>query len=834
MYKKAPKSPQPSQVQPTTGITRKEVGKMNAFPHCTTNSENDNPMDANFLNDPFFQYQNHYVMTGEVSSAHIDTLKSQDEYFHEIVLGKDYSKDQKMRAREVRKQIAKNISIAERRQSKALRYPIIQSDSTPMIVADLWEKIASPERKAASPERKAASPESKAANPERKAAWDLWTKRTRQMLSDGATVVATTVTTTNSEKRLLEKALEGLGKRKDAPTALTHVQELLGEAIENAEELRHLKAIENAEEPHYDIEEEWMEDLKEQLRVDLWESGVENPEKRFRQALKAIEKTKKDSQKLLEEAMKDAKKFRKDVTIDILRKLKRLGYRDKKVRQVAGLLIEAIRILFGDSGNTSKYIQRAMEENALQVIQSFLHMLKVALANSSACSIRGEASTILASYLITLGACVERSLYCKRNPDDPCNGFRTIMIDGVPTAVPETREMYSLPLFENCGSLGERICKTIISLHTRGLSCQSISDFLYEVEGIEISKETVRDRLKPFYEELKKWSKRCLKEYKCFAVIFDGTYDSVDVITCSKTKTRKRQRDRVLLKAIGLYMDEGGIKRVFLGCISADKESAENYNKLVDDLISRGFDSEFVKMIICDRHGSFPVVREKRFRKADLQHCCVHLSRHIRKKIPSHLLKAWAAAFLKSAYWVLLSSTKEEGLERLDFFRAVFGHIMPEAVAYLKENLDSHTNVTKFFSHPEIIQLLLSTNLIESINRLTSRWADWKGGFRSVAEHVRTGCLSGLRMEKISEYALRIDIGPEHLAGPKRIIKWEDAAEDKIDRLEENFVDLVNIISNHGEGCTEEFVDLYNRAVAYKERRCHELSYGNSPDYKLQ
>jgi hypothetical protein len=503
----------------------------------------------------------------------------------------------------------------------------------------------------------------------------------------------------------------------------------------------------------------------------------------------------------------------------------------ERERKAADHLAEAFSLYVEGRGErAAREIKSFFARYPQQVKRLFLYgFIKIPLTSVTVDDIEEEFCSAGLTYAIELGLCYSQWKHLAMHGDLRSGFSKSREWNGLRIRLPQSRGHFSYcEIFNGSGMLGRRHFRLLKSLHKQGMSFRSISETLWEVFGYEVAPSTLKVYIQPFYHEIEARGKRDLRDFNIFAILLDGTHDSADIILPPKEDggrgsggKRKRKRGRALLTAIGLYMDHEGIKMAYLGCKSVKTESAENYIEFVKELIARGLFAEGVGLILSDRHKSFAGLRDKLFPQAKLSYCGVHLTRNLGKKIPkSAKKKGKASVFLKSAYWVLKGSTKAEVWERFSLFRAAYHEDMRDAVEYLRQNIESHTNSTDFFNHPEIIRFLLNTNRIESMNRLISRWADWKGGFRSIAEQERAGHLAGMRMEESSQVVL--SLGRGECTMDEDLVQKEEDPHFRAKRLRENSQELKQLCIDKGKEAPQELGGILYAVSEECIRQCNE------------
>jgi putative transposase len=240
----------------------------------------------------------------------------------------------------------------------------------------------------------------------------------------------------------------------------------------------------------------------------------------------------------------------------------------------------------------------------------------------------------------------------------------------------------------------------IISLYSRGLTQEQIKEHIYELYGIETSKELISSITDVVTEEVKSWQQRRLESVYPIAYL-----DALRV----KGRHNGQVMTRVIYVVIGVNMS--GNKEV-LGFWSCESEGAKFWVQVLNELKNRGVEDILIACV--DGLKGFPEAIAAVFPQTEVQLCIVHLIRSSIKQVSYKDMKA-VAVDLKPIYTAATADAAELKLAEFD---ERWGSKYP-MVAQAWRNV--WVNVIPFFKFPpEIRTAIYTTNAIESINS-TSR-----------------------------------------------------------------------------------------------------------------
>ena len=304
------------------------------------------------------------------------------------------------------------------------------------------------------------------------------------------------------------------------------------------------------------------------------------------------------------------------------------------------------------------------------------------------------------------------------------NGFRskTVITDIGPLDidVPRDRDGSFEPQLvrkrqRRLGGVDTLVC----SLSAKGLTHGEIAAHLKEIYGAEVSKETITRITDRVLEGMVEWQNRPLD--RVYPVIF------VDAIV---VKIREGQvANRPIYVALGVTVDG---ERDILGLWAGDGgEGAKYWHHVLTEIKNRG--TADVCIVICDGLTGLPDAVSSVWPRAIVQQCVVHL---LRNSFRYASRRDWPAV-AKALKPVYTAPTEAAALERLAEFAAVWEARYP-AIVKLWEN--AWAEFVPFLSfHPEIRQVIYTTNAIESLNARFRRAVRARGHFPT--EQAAMKCL---------------------------------------------------------------------------------------------
>jgi len=248
---------------------------------------------------------------------------------------------------------------------------------------------------------------------------------------------------------------------------------------------------------------------------------------------------------------------------------------------------------------------------------------------------------------------------------------------------------------KNARRLGN-INDMILSLYSRGMTTRDIEAHLFEVYGLNASRELISNVTDVVEDEIKLWQSRPLDEV--YPIIY------VDAL-----RVRIKENGLVAQKSAHLVLgiDVEGRKHV-LGCWIADQEGAKFWQKIVNDLRNRGVRD--VLIACCDGLTGLPDAIRSAFPDVVVQTCVVHVIRNAskfvsygdRKKLCTAMRAIYTAPNVDAAEIAFAS------------FKTDFGGKYPGAVQVWE---NAWNEFIPFLDFPPPLRLVVyTTNAIESMN----------------------------------------------------------------------------------------------------------------------
>src|SRR6187551_3392534 len=253
----------------------------------------------------------------------------------------------------------------------------------------------------------------------------------------------------------------------------------------------------------------------------------------------------------------------------------------------------------------------------------------------------------------------------------------------------------------------------VLSLSAKGLTTGEISAHLGEVDGAQVSKQTISTITDKVMDGMAEWQNRPLD--RVYPVIF---LDAINVkirdgkvanrpIYVALAVTAEGTRD-----ILGLWAGDGG-------------EGAKFWLSVCTELKNRGVAD--VLMAVCDGLTGLPDAINTVWPKTVVQTCVVHLLRNSFKYASRHHWDAIAKA-LKPVY---TAPTEAAATERFLEFAEAWGGKYP-AIVRLWEN--AWAEFVPFLAFDaEIRKVVCSTNAIESVNARIRRAVRARGHFPNEA-----------------------------------------------------------------------------------------------------
>jgi putative transposase len=236
----------------------------------------------------------------------------------------------------------------------------------------------------------------------------------------------------------------------------------------------------------------------------------------------------------------------------------------------------------------------------------------------------------------------------------------------------------------------------ILSLYAKGMTTRDISSTLKELYKVEVSHTLISEVTEAVEQEVREWQNQPLDE--TYPIVWlDGLRIKIHHDGVVATK----------VAYIALAVDEDGNKNV-LGIWIAETEGARFWAQVCAELRNRGVTDVYIFCV--DGLKGFADAISASFPYAEIQGCMVHKVRASLRFVPFKDSKAVA----RDLKWIYSAPSEQEGLERLNDFRAKWD----KKYKIIGEQWHSGWDlVSPLFKYPpEIRKVMYTTNAIESLN----------------------------------------------------------------------------------------------------------------------
>ncbi|ETN96446.1 IS256 family transposase [Zhouia amylolytica] len=260
-------------------------------------------------------------------------------------------------------------------------------------------------------------------------------------------------------------------------------------------------------------------------------------------------------------------------------------------------------------------------------------------------------------------------------------------------------------------SLGPALEQKILSLYSMGMSYRDIASHIKEMYDMELSPAqltAITDRIWP---EIEEWRSRPLDQVYPF-VWLDALF----------YKVRQDGQIKSMAAYLVLGMNVEGEKDL-LGIYLSQSESATFWLSVLSDLQARGVEDILIASI--DNLKGFREAIQAVFPATDIQLCIVHQIRNAIRYVPFTDSRE-VVRDMKSIY---KANTLEQAELALENFEDKWKKKYPAMVRSWKNNWEG---LSTFFNyHPEIRNIMYTTNSIEGFNRQIRKATKTKGALPS-------------------------------------------------------------------------------------------------------
>jgi putative transposase len=289
---------------------------------------------------------------------------------------------------------------------------------------------------------------------------------------------------------------------------------------------------------------------------------------------------------------------------------------------------------------------------------------------------------------------------------------KTLLTDHGPVAIDVPRDRKSRFEPQLVGKHQRRLGgldAKIIALYAGGMTTREIEDYITELYGPGVSRETVSRVTASVLEDAKAWQTRPLE------ALYPILYLDALVV---KIRDGQAVRNFACYVAIGVNL-EG--ERDVLGLWFQRTEGAKFWLQVLTDLKQRGVQD----VLICCVDGlqGFPEAIEAVYPKTWVQTCIVHLIRNSLKFVPYKDRKA-VARDLKPIYTAV---DRDNAWDQLERFAETWDHKYPMISQAWTEHWE---RIVPFLAFPpEVRRAVYTTNPIEALNRQIRKIIKTRGSF---------------------------------------------------------------------------------------------------------
>ena len=260
-------------------------------------------------------------------------------------------------------------------------------------------------------------------------------------------------------------------------------------------------------------------------------------------------------------------------------------------------------------------------------------------------------------------------------------------------------------------NLGPALEQKILSLYSMGMSYRDITSHIKQMYDMELSAAqltAITDRIWP---EIEEWRSRPLDRVYPF-VWLDALF--------YKVKQDGQIKSMAAFLVLGMNV-EG--EKDLLGIYLSQTESASFWLSVLSDLQARGVEDILVASI--DNLKGFKEAIEAIFPATDVQLCIVHQVRNALRYVPYQDSRE----VVRDMKLIYKASTLEQAENALENFEEKWSKKHPAMVRSWKNNWEGLSTFYNY--HPEIRQIMYTTNSIEGFNRQIRKATKTKGALPS-------------------------------------------------------------------------------------------------------
>jgi len=193
----------------------------------------------------------------------------------------------------------------------------------------------------------------------------------------------------------------------------------------------------------------------------------------------------------------------------------------------------------------------------------------------------------------------------------------------------------------------------------------------------------------------------------------------------NRARHERKGKKRVILVALGFWIENGKEKREIVDWQIAESEKHEEWKVLLDRLVERGAKAENgLKAIIRDGCGGLGRAVELVYAQSVVdQRCIFHKLKNVKDKCRTELTgedhQEQKRQLMQEARAVYQAESAEQAKERLAVWSARWGELAPESVATFERDFDA--TIAYYQLEGVIIEWVRSTSLLERVNRQLRR-----------------------------------------------------------------------------------------------------------------
>ena len=327
---------------------------------------------------------------------------------------------------------------------------------------------------------------------------------------------------------------------------------------------------------------------------------------------------------------------------------------------------------------------------------------------------------------------LQRAPYQRNGGTEKRNGHKLINLRGIfsriilkkPVLRGKTPPSAILPMLRRCG---QGIIAMLASrFWLRGTATRAVAEELNLAFGTKLHSCDISTFTEKLLPDIRAWIEKPIDdniEYLFLDAIYLPARKSA-VVQSGNEKKKGFTTDQALLAAIGI--DEDGKKRI-LGFLFGDKECADSWNTILEDLLRRGLNRDFLRLVISDDHKAIQAAVKDTL-GVPHQLCVIHKMRNTLVRVARNHRSEFYRDFT-AIYW---AESREKAFQAIGVLSAKWQALYPKAV---KSAIDRPEMFLNFMNEPDKLwKILRSTNLIERFNRELRRRLNPAGAIHSENE----------------------------------------------------------------------------------------------------